>query len=239
MKIASLGAILLTLTACNPTLVRDVDLDQVDQNPQALALRSGPPLPIRGTSIYFTLQGMVRILMDIEVDRTTFANMFQTDDHSRTVAVNIGKHFIETVTNIYTEMVGSQYEDSFFALVDTAKVWVVFDAVQGGQYAGSIAIYMDCTGTNKVSNWLEGHFMRLVLSAEKYFSELTKIPVVAQKIDSMVAIGMDIIDIPVAGANFKRSLLEQQICAKPVDLRPGLRNEFPNWSMQKPMRAHC
>ncbi|KAH8659357.1 hypothetical protein BGZ60DRAFT_122572 [Tricladium varicosporioides] len=97
---------------------------QVDQKLQAIDVRSGPPLRIRGTDIYITRR-IVHILMNIEVDWTTFANMFRADGHIWTVAVNIWKRFIGTVTNIFTEIVGPQYKDSSFALVSPARAWVI------------------------------------------------------------------------------------------------------------------
>jgi hypothetical protein len=137
--------------------------------------------------------------------------------------------------------------DGFLAFTGgETTINVIYDAAEVNQYSGTLAIDIDATATSHFPKFGADIWLPFVTAVKNYWNGYSGIDVtVHDAIDTIAQAGQPggglITQIPNRSLHVlgERSLLDQQVCAKPVDMRPAVQPWIPNWNLQQPHKTYC
>lgn len=192
------------------------------------------PATVRGVNVFYTRNGYMRIWLVVDAVGSTFSELFQSEGTGRAIANDIGQHFVQTVKE--TE-VPNQF-NAYLALEAPTAINIIYDAAEAGTYTGSLAVDIDATGHQYFPEFLDQIWNPFIRTVEEYWKGFDGVDVTVTRVNDIGQVGQDIAQIPTRSIH-QRDLLDQQVCAKPVDLRPAIRAQIPNWNLQQPHKTHC
>jgi hypothetical protein len=192
------------------------------------------PANVRGVNIFYTRNGYMRIWLVVDAVGSTFSELFQSEGTGRAIANDIGQHFVQTIKD--TTVPGQ--ENGFLALEAPTAINIIYDAAEAGQYTGSIAVDVDATSHQNFPEFLDQIWNQFIRATEQYWRGFDGVDVTVRRVDDIGQVGQDITQLPTRSIH-QRDLLDQQVCAKPVDLRPAIAAQIPNWNLQQPYKTHC
>lgn len=172
----------------------------------------------------------MQILMVVNTVSSTFSELFGSSGDGRAIANNIGQHLVQSIRD--NETPGQN--QGFLLLQAPTIINIIYDAAEQGTYTGTIAVDIDATGHASMPGFGNEYWQPFIYAVEAYFKGFVA-EVSAFTVTSIYQPGTDIDQVPLR----VRTDLDQQVCAKPVDLRPAIQAQIPNWNFQQPHSTHC
>ena len=176
----------------------------------------------------------MRIWLVVDAVGSTFSELFQNQGTGRAIANDIGQHFVQSIKE--TTVPGQ--ENGFLALQTPTAVNIIYDAAEAGQYTGSLAVDVDATAHQAFPEFLDQIWNPFIRAVSQYWSGYEGVDVTVRQVADISQVGQDVAQIPTRSIH-QRDLLDQQVCAKPADLRPAIKAQIPNWNLQQPRKTHC